>query len=449
MSRISPSRAALQLSMDPVLRFFLFMAVFAGFQGGRYYMANRLQELGIACALALFLVGAWRGLFLLEYREWRRWVLAPIALVGGIMLVSSVVFNVNYSGNMLYSVFSAREFLLAFVGPGLYLLCRCGFDLGAAKRTVWMTFFALMVNYLFFYFTMDLRAAFFSTDHTVSNLVTYDEWRGFRLKPPLFAIMIALMGALALVFQRRGAIVRFAAIACIALAAYIWSIVMFRSTLATLLLSLALYPVLLSHSSRLKLVVVMAPLALLLLPAAAMFASDYFLAADGGGIRAKAFALAIDHIAQHPLLGAGEDSAYGQSYQDIVARYFFPSDLGLVGVTYKYGILGVLLYLFMHGKIWRRLWAANLYWREYSGRIDPLLWGMLLFMTAQTFNLALNPGLAYAQGITAGSLALALASLHLPTSPRESRSGPGLARIASRSILLASTSNPAPAVTGA
>ena len=38
---------------------------------------------------------------------------------------------------------------------------------------------------------------------------------------------------------------------------------------------------------------------------------------------------------------------------------------------------------------------------------------MLIFITAQTFNLMLNPGLAYAQGITAGSLALSLASLHL------------------------------------
>jgi hypothetical protein len=42
------------------------MAIFAGFQGGRYYLANRLQELGIACALLLFAVGAWRALFRLE-----------------------------------------------------------------------------------------------------------------------------------------------------------------------------------------------------------------------------------------------------------------------------------------------------------------------------------------------------------------------------------------------
>jgi hypothetical protein len=436
---VSESRATpLALALRPLLLLALFLAVFAGFQGGRYYMANRLQELGIACALLLYVLGAWRGLFLLSYPEWRRWVLSPLLLIGGIMGISAIVFRLNYSGNVLYSVFSAREFLLASLGPGLYLLCRTGLPVAAVYRTVWLALFALMLNYLFFYFTMDLRAAFFSSDHTVSNLVTYDAWRGFRLKPPLFAIMVALLGSLALVLQKRGAAVKFGAIACIALAAYIWSIVLFRSTLATMILSVALYPVLLAQRNRLKLIVVLAPLALLVLPAAMLTAAQHFLEADGGSIRAKAFALAVEHIAQHPILGAGEDSAYGDSYQDIVAKYFFPSDLGLVGVTYKYGFVGLALYLFMHGKIWLRLWQANLRARAEDGRIDPLLWGFLLFMTAQTFNLALNPGLAYAQGITLGALALALASLRLVPVVHG-----GLAPAPDRSILPALVSAPA------
>lgn len=401
----------LSLNLRPALYAVLFMAVFAGFQGGRYYLANRLQELGIACALLLFAVGIWQALFRLDYAEWRRWTVTPILLVGGIMGISSLVFVMNFQGNLLYSVFSAREFLLAFLGPGVYLLCRCGLPVEGVKRTVWLAFFALMLNYLFFYFTMDLREAFFSSDHTVSNLVTYDEWRGFRLKPPLFAIMVALLGSLALLTQRRGTLVFAGAVICIALSVYIWGIVMFRSTLATMLLAVLLYPVMLSQKNRVKLMVVLAPLALIAVPIVANLATEYFLAADGGGIRAKAFAKALEHISGHPVLGAGEDSAYGQSYQDIVAPWFYPSDLGLVGVTYKYGVVGVLLYLFMHFKILLALWSANIAHRERMGRIDPLLWALLMFMTAQSFNLALNPGLAYAQGITLGSLALALASL--------------------------------------
>ena len=403
-----------RLDLRSGLYIVIFLAVFAGFQGGRYYLANRLQELGIACALILFVVGAWQALFRLSYREWKDWTIQPLLLIGSIMGISSIVFVFNYSGNLLYSVFSAREFLLAFVGPGIYLQCRCGLPIKHVERTVWLALFALMINYLFFYFTMDLQQAFFSSDHTVSNLVTYDAWRGFRLKPPLFAIMVTLLGALALLLQRNNAWTKSGALLCVGLAVFIWSIVMFRSTLASMLLAVLMYPVLISHRNRLKLVVVAAPLAMTATPVILALAIGHFMEADGGSIRAKAFARAAEHIAQHPLLGAGEDSAYGQSYQDIVAKYFFPSDLGLVGVTYKYGIVGVCLYLFMHGRIWLRLWSANMFQREANGQINPLLWALLMFMTAQSFNLALNPGLAYAQGITLGSLALALASLHLP-----------------------------------
>jgi hypothetical protein len=411
---ISPTaRMAVPMRLEPIIYGVICLAVFAGFQGGRYYLANRLQELGIACALLLFAIGAWRALFRLSRGEWMRWVMAPICLIGGIMLISAAVFTLNFDGRLLYSVFSAREFLLAFMGPGIYLLCRCGLPRENVERCLWITFVALMINYLFFYFTMDLRAAFFSSDHTISNLVTYDAWRGFRLKPPLFAIMIALLGSLVLLRQAQGAVLYLGALLTIALAAWIWSIVLFRSTLATMLLSVLLYPLFLSSRNRVPVIVVLIPLALIAAPIVGSLALENFLGADGGSIRAKAFAQAFAHIPNHPILGAGEDSAYGDSYQDIVAPYFFPSDLGLVGVTYKYGFAGVMLYLFMHGKIWLRSWQANIALRERTGRCNPLIWGFLIFFTAQTFNLALNPGLAYAQGITAGSLALALASLVL------------------------------------
>lgn len=403
---------ALRVRLFPVMQGLIFLALFAGCQGGRYYLANRLQELGIASALVLFGLGAWQAFFVLSTAEWKRWVMMPCILIFGIMLTSSVVFTANYNGNVLYSFFSAREFMLAFVGPAIYLLVRNGLPIASVERVIWAVLIALMINYLFFYSTMDLRAAFFSSDHTISNLVTYDEWRGFRLKPPLFAVMAALSAAIMLVLQAKGLKPVVGALIALGLAVFIWSIVMFRSTLATLLLSMIIYPLFLCARNRLHLVIVCVPLGLIALPIVSHFALGAFLGADGGSIRAKAFSLAFEHIPQHFLLGAGEDSAYGDSYQDLVAKYFFPSDLGLVGTFYKYGLIGTILYLTMHVKIWRRLWQANIAYRSNYGRHNPLLWGFLIFMTAQSFNLALNPGLAYAQGITLGALALALASLH-------------------------------------
>jgi len=66
----------------------------------------------------------------------------------------------------------------------------------------------------------------------------------------------------------------------------------------------------------------------------------------------------------------------------------------------------------MHLKIWTRLWAANIRHIEIYGCINPLLWGVMMWLTALAFNLILNPGLAYAQGITLASMGFAIASLH-------------------------------------
>ena len=410
--RALPAAPSVTIDTRPLICVLLFIAIFAGCQGGRYFMSNRLQELGIASAMALFALGAWRALFQLDTATWKQWLFKPLCLILGVMGVSSLAFSINYGGNPLYSFFSAREFMLGFVGPGIYLLCRCGFPVATVERTLRFTIVALMLNYLFFYFTMDLQAAFFSDDHTVSNLVTFDEWRGFRLKPPLFAIMVGLMAALIGLGQARRSGAFLGALIVLSIAIYIWSIVLFRSTLATMLLSILLYPIFFASRNRVPLIVVLMPLAVLAFPIAFQLMLDVFLGSDGGNIRLQAFQLAFEHIPRHPLLGAGEDSAYGATYQDIVGRYFYPDDIGLVGTVYKYGFIGAALYLLMHFKIWRKLWLANICHVEQTGKINPLMWGLFIWLTALAFNLVLNPGLAYAQGITLASIGFALACLH-------------------------------------
>lgn len=376
-------------------------------------MANRLQELGIFSALALMVLGTWRGFFQLDMATLKAWVFKPMYLVFGIMIISSLAFYANYGGNALYSFFSAREFMLAFMGPGVYLLCRTGLPIAVFERTVSFALIALMLNYLVFYFTLDLKSLFFSTDHTLSNLVTYDDWRGFRLKPPLFAIMVGLMAALIGVGQSRSILSWVVSLSVISIAVYIWSIVMFRSTLATMALAMCLYPLVFASRNRVPLVVVLSPLIILGLPVGFELMLDVFLGSDGGSLRKKAFELAFEQIPGHFFFGAGEDNAYGISYQDIVAPYFYPDDIGLVGTLYKYGAVGAFLYLYMHFKIWSRLWAANIQFTRNHGHLNPLLWGIFMWLTAMAFNLVLNPGLAYAQGITLASIGFALASLHL------------------------------------
>ncbi len=102
-------------------------------------MANRLQELGIFSALALMALGSWRAFFQLDLAALKAWVLKPIFLIFGIMVISSQAFYLNFGGNPLYSFFSAREFMLGFMGPGIYLLCRTGLPINVVEKTTLIT----------------------------------------------------------------------------------------------------------------------------------------------------------------------------------------------------------------------------------------------------------------------------------------------------------------------
>ena len=138
----------LRVSLAPVVSFLLLIAIFAGFQGGRYFYANRMQELGIACALCVFLLGAWLAVFRLEQSEWKRWVYFPLLAILGIMVLWSAVYAIRFDENFIYCLFASREFMIGFIGPGIFLVCSADYSRKKLERVIWMALCLLMLNYL-------------------------------------------------------------------------------------------------------------------------------------------------------------------------------------------------------------------------------------------------------------------------------------------------------------
>jgi len=399
------------VSLTPLYGLLLFIALFTGFQGGRYYAGNIAQELGIFCSGLLFVIGAFTGLFHMQRREWNKWVFIPLILMVFIICTWGLVFAINFGGNPLYNIMASREFFFILLAPGIYLCGRSGLDLKSIERVVWLVLITSMLNYLLNYFRLDLSDAFFSGDHRISSLITYDEWRGFRLKPPLFAIMIAILAAFSLLVSKSGIGVKLFALIVIALSSYIWSIVLFRSTMATMLLSVFLYPLFFSRPNRVPFLMLVLPIAAIAAPIVLELLYQRFTGAEGGSVRLESYRLALSKIPERPFLGVGEDSAFGQTYASLFGPRFFPSDLGMVGITFKYGVIGLLMYLYAHFGILFKLCKTNWLVVQAQGRANPLVWALLIFFCAQTFNLVLNPGLAYAQGITVAAFSVALCGL--------------------------------------
>jgi hypothetical protein len=401
------------MRLQPILCLLLFVAIYAGLHGGVYFFKNRLQELGIFFTLLMFAAAAWQSLFRLDQAIWKKWVYRPTTLTLGIMIGWALVFSLRYGTNALFSFFASREYFFIFLAPAIYLLWRNGLDVIWIRRIVWFSFFFLMINYLFFYSTLDLEAAFFSGDPYLTTFVTMDDWRGFRLKPPLFAIMVAILMSIMMMFSRISRWHTLAAIITFSIGAYIWSIVQFRSTLASMVLACMLYPFLTAHYNRLPLLISSIPVGIVVIYALVeVLMAGEGISAAGDDVRAKAIAAAIKSIAQQPLWGAGQESAFTISYQQLMGRKFFPDDIGLVGITYQYGFIGLALYLYVHFLILYRTWKTNWEYRQIVGRHEPLIWGLFMWMCAQTFNLVLNPGLSSAKGITVAAIAFALCGIY-------------------------------------
>ena len=401
----------MRISVKTLIGSILVVIFFAAYQGGRYFMNNRLQELGLALTLALYFYGALFTAFTDRAIRWAWWFWMAPLFASYVLISSSLAFSINAQVGIAPSLFASREFLIVFLAPALYFLYRLGFSLQQIEKLFVIALVIIIVNYLFFYFAIDLEAAYFSTGY-MHYQVTYDEWRGYRLKAPVWALIILTFYGLMRLFQPDSAFNKGGWLLVLGLVFYVWSLLMARAQMAALILAAIIYPILFSRPNRMNLFILVAPLGLMFLIAVSGILVENFMKAEGAEVRAAAYGIAWEEALKHPIFGYGQSSGYSKTYQDIFGGKFFPDDLGLVGLTFKYGFIGLALYVFFHFYVTARLLKANWYYRKHYGAHNPLLWSLFILMTAFTFNLFLIPGLAYMQGLTTASFAIAITACY-------------------------------------
>jgi hypothetical protein len=396
----------MKIPVTLIISFALLIALFAGFQGGRYFMKNRFQEIGIASAMFLFIYAGVQTAFISQKMRWNWWFFTPILLILFIIGCYSLIFAFNAKTPIFPSMMASREFLLIFIAPSVYMLYRSGLTLQQIERIFIATLVILLFNYLFHYFHMDLKAAFFSDDPTIHHLVSYDEWRGFRLKAPTYPIIILMLYSIMRFFQPASIKIKLGCLLCLLLCGYVGSLVLARAVAATLILAIFLYPFCFSRPNRINLMVLVLPIGIFAFYFTFDFIIHHFQSAGGGEIRLDSYKIAWDNFLRHPFLGFGQSSGYSKTYQDIFGPKFFPSDLGIIGMAFKYGIVGIGLYIYFDFFLLLRLTKVNWFYRKLKGMHHPLVLALVIFFISLTINIFLQPGLAYAQGITVGSFSM-------------------------------------------
>lgn len=127
-------------------------------------------------------------------------------------------------------------------------------------------------------------------------------------------------------------------------------------------------------------------------------------------------AVSIPYIEHAPLLGNGDISnQWDGGYAGVLHTYFFPSDVGIFGVVYMYGILGLALFAW-------QFWYARKYAKVVSrGRATPpMIDAVMAFLIAFAVQSTTTGGFAF----NWPTLSIIIAYLYCASEEQRGRKGP-------------------------
>ena len=405
----------MRITLKTAISVAIFIAIYTGFQGGRYFLANRVQELGILCCLAMFVYGAVMTSLTVKAPDfrWSWWVFSTLFFLAYAFFLPAQRFSVNAGVALVPSLFASREFLISMLCPSLYFMYRLGFEVERMEKIFLVTLVALMLSYVFHYFRMDLQAAYFSSDHAVAGLVTFDPWRGYRLKTPSFAFYLLTVLAPMFIFLREGVANKIKWFLMTCLLVYVWILVSQRSMAASLIAATLAYHFFFAQKVRLGLFFMILPAAIIGVVVGVDSAIEHLSQQDPetDGVRFKSGMIAWNSFLETPLLGFGQQSNSTLTEQQIFWYKFFSADLGLVGILFKYGAVGAVVYISFSIFLIRRMILTNWAIKKEYGKINPIILSLLIVYVAFTLNILLTPAFTYIPGITAGSFGIALTSI--------------------------------------
>ena len=383
---------------------------YIGFQGGKYFLQNRIQEVGFAVILCLFFYGAIKLALQRASIKWQWWFWCVPIVISYPMIISSVMYYLNTGSNVMYSFFATREFLILFLSPTIYFLYKLGYPIERLEKVIVFSLVIAVINYLFFYLTLDLPSMALGGDEYMAKQVTWDPWRGYRLKAPSAALIVATCYCLIMLIKKNDFVIKVGVFIFFGLVIFIWSLLMARTQMASLFLSIIIYVLFFMRPKSLNILMLVMPIILVVIGVMASSVIEFFLIEDH--TRAKSFNIALQVIREHPIFGFGTASWKGITYQSIFGKTFYPSDIGFIGIFFKYGIVGGILYLafifYLLVRIVKANWCFTLYYK-YS---NPLLVSFVLWDLLITFNVLLIPTLVFTPGMMMAAIIIGLTACY-------------------------------------
>lgn len=316
----------------------------------------------------------------------KHYVVTTMFLVGviALSLIYGLVFFSHQGASPIVSALTLRSWLYIMIAPAVWIMLNRGYSPSDVLSIFKWTSAMCLPVILYTLYTVDLLAMKKGvTSGVAENLVRFDDARGFRLDVPHFFLMLSLISAtFSVLFQRRFRIYN-----VLLLAVGGWAIYLSysRVVLAAIPIALFLFGTILVFRMRVVRYVV-APVVVATYVACTPLILSFSLAGhdtDRSAItRNVSLERANDVIGSYPILGYGQAITSQLSYQNIFGADFFPSDLGTTGILFRFGYVGLAIYIVIAAAAVSGSWYAWGYAARLEGDYSMAALPIVVFMMA-------------------------------------------------------------------
>jgi|GEM_PF-729591 len=405
-----------KISARQLILFALVIVFFTSFRGARYIFSNRLQELGLLITLMLFLYSA--ILVALNDKRhdlaWSKWVFVTLGIISYFLFVPAFLWSSHTGASMLPSSLAAREFLILLICPTLYFLYRLGITSEELESSVYTALILIVVSYVVFRFTLPIEQWWTSTNPHVKSLVVWDPVRGYRLKMPSEAVFLTMIIGPIQIFRAKGAMQSLVWILGFGCAVLAVILMQGRSLTASIIFGVVAYHVFFARKPRLALLVIVIPGVIFAMAGIIdlFFKQLEAMYLQGKEIRFHSYSIAFETIGKYPLFGIGLNSKVTISEQMVFGEKFDSTDIGIVGVAFKYGLVGASSYVLIVLWLNVRCITANWTYRELYGYSSALFIALVIKVSMDFLNVLLSVAYTVIPGLVTASIMVAFSAIY-------------------------------------
>lgn len=392
----------------------LTLGVLGGLGFLAHYSALYFRDFSLVCIMALFV---W---LVISTKIDSRVVTHALLPAFGLLLFTlffAYVFLLRVEGApFLPSLLAQRQYSFFLIGPVVYLLYRRGWKMEDFQRIFIVSVLLVIANQVVYDLVFASNSLLLSGSFFTLRLATATE-ESTATRMVEISAMFAVFYFGRRIFQTKEVLLVGFGLAAIAFSVVLLMITIPRALSASIVLAVVLYLAFLARPGRIRLAAVMFPLYAVLGLVLSSPLSRAFSVIWGDDLtwttRINSAGIAWEYFLRYPLFGFGSDSVHSVSFQDLFGDKFYPADIGLLGVAFHYGSLGVALYVGFVA--WLCISLLKMRW-DYSGKMAPKHSAFIgaLFMVCLVFIIVspLQARFLYSQGLPIGSFCWGLLMAH-------------------------------------